>query len=364
MANTEHKKSKAEQPKLITGFLAGLLYFFLVVGISGALALFGWQAAKDVLGLMKTDKEATIIIDEDFEVSQLAKTLEEEGIIEYSWLFSMYCKVSKADSKIKPGEYTINALLDYRAIIYNLRGASSALEEVRISIPEGYTLKQIIELFAENGVASEEDLWETAQYHKYEYSFLGSLPFEKNRLEGFLYPDTYDFYIGENPISVFNKMLSNFNRKFNIEYRERAKELDMTMSEIITVASLVEKEAANDEERPLVASVIYNRLKSNDYPYLQIDATIQYILPEAKARLLNEDLEIDNPYNSYMYEGLPPGPIANPGLESIRAALYPEQTGYYFYALTSDFTHKFSKTRTEHQKVVDANKEFYETLGQ
>lgn len=362
MADTEHKRAKSDQPKLITGFLAGMLYFFFVVGISAALAVFGWQSAKDVLGLMKPDKEATIVVSDNFEISSLSKTLKEKGIIEYPWLFSLYCKVSKAGEKIKPGEYTINALLDYRAIIYNMRGTASVLQEVRIPIPEGFTLKQIIQVLVENGVADEDELWETAQYHKYEYSFLGALPFESNRLEGYLYPDTYDFYIGENPISVFNKMLSNFNRKFTIEYRERVKEMDMSVAEIITIASMIEKEAANDEERPIVASVIYNRLSSSKFKYLQIDATLQYFLSEPKPIPSSEDLQIDNPYNTYLYEGLPPGPIANPGLESVRAALYPEETGYYYYALTSDYTHKFSKTSEEHEKVKNANKEFYDSL--
>ncbi|MCL1821130.1 MAG: endolytic transglycosylase MltG, partial [Oscillospiraceae bacterium] len=327
-ANTEN--DRAERPKLITGFLAGILYFFFVVGVSAAIAALAWQSAKDVLGLMKEDNEATIIITDGMEIAQISKALKDKGIIEHQWLFTLYCRFSKSGEKIIPGEYTVNALLDYRALVHNMRGTPAEREEIRLSIPEGYNLRQIIDLFAENGIADADALWETAQFRNFEYSFLGSIPFERNRLEGFLYPDTYDFFIGESPASVFSKMLSNFNRKFNIEYRDRVKELDMTVSEIITLASLIEKEAANDDERPIIASVIYNRMKNTRETggLLQIDATVQYILPAPKPRLLYEDLEIDNPYNTYIYEGLPPGPIASPGLESIRAALYPADTGY------------------------------------
>jgi len=368
MSTQKSKPPKPDQPKLITGFMAGILYFFFVVGISAALAVFAWQSAKDVLGLMKPDHEATIVVKEDFELNQLAKTLKENGIIEYPWLFSLYCRFSNSGEKIRPGEYTLNALLDYRAIVHQMRGARRELEEIRLSVPEGFTLRQIIALFVENGVATEEALWHTAQHHNFEYSFLRMLPFEPNRLEGYLYPDTYDFYIGENPVSVFNKMLTNFNRKLNPEYRERARDLDMTIAEIITIASMIEKEAANDDERPIISSVIRNRLNSSNYPHLQIDATIQYILPAPKPRLLLEDIYdnplTDSPYNTYLYEGLPPGPISNPGLESIRAALYPESTNYYFYALTSDLTHAFSRSRADHDRVVAANRDFYATLGQ
>jgi UPF0755 protein len=366
--NSNTRPTKPDQPKLITGFMAGILYFFLVVGISAALAAFAWQSAKDVLGLMKPDIEATIIVREGFEINQLARELGEKNIIEYPWLFTLYCRFSNSEEKIRPGEYTVNALLDYRAIVHNMRGAARQLEEVRISIPEGFTLRQIIERLAENGVADADELWHVAHHHHYEYSFLRALPYEPNRLEGYLFPDTYDFYLGENPVAVFNKMLSNFNRKLNPEYRERARDLEMTIGEIITIASLIEREAANDDERPLVSSVIHNRLNSTNYPLLQIDATVQYLLSEPKPRLMNADIFdnplTDSPYNTYLYEGLPPGPIGNPGLESIRAALYPESTNYFFYALTSNFTHTFSRNAAEHQRVVDANRDFYATLGQ
>jgi UPF0755 protein len=368
MASQKSPHPKSDQPKLITGFMAGILYFFFVVGVSAALALFAWQSAKDVLGLMKPDIEATIVVKEGFELNQLARELHEKGIIDYPWLFTLYCRVSGSGDSIRPGEYTVNALLDYRAIVHHMRGRARQLEEIRISIPEGFTLMQIIARLSENGVANEEDLWRVAQHHHYEYSFLRTLPYEPNRLEGFLFPDTYDFYVGENPVSVFNKMLANFNRKLNPEYRERARDLEMTISEIITIASLIEREAANDDERPLVSSVIHNRLNSTNFPLLQIDATVQYLLPEPKPRLLNVDIFdnpiTDSPYNTYLYEGLPPGPIGNPGLESIRAALYPERTNYFFYALTSDFTHAFSRNAAEHDRVVAANRDFYATLGQ
>jgi UPF0755 protein len=311
---------------------------------------------------MKEEKTAQLVVKENFKMSDISKDLKEKERIEHAWLFTLFARFTKAEEKIRPGEYEINSILDYRAMMKTMRGTAATLEEIRISIPEGFTLKQIFEELDYYGVANISALWEIAENHKYEYRFLENVPFVSNRLEGYLCPDTYDFYVGENPVSVLNKMLANFNRKFHREFRERADELGLTTAEIITIASLIEKEAGNDDERGKMASVIYNRLNSSNFPYLQIDASIQYFLSKPMPIPSAEELAIDNPYNTYKYEGLPPGPIANPGLPSIRAALYPEDTNFYFYALLPDFTHHFSRNRDEHDKVVRGNQEFYNSL--
>ena len=147
-------------------------------------------------------------------------------------------------------------------------------------------------------------------------------------------------------------MLANFNNKFNSELRDKAAEMGYSMHEILTIASLIEKEAANDDERATIASVIYNRLNSDSFPNLQIDASIQYVLPEGQIVTQADYYTVDSPYNTYLYEGLPPGPIACPGLASITAALNPESTGYYYYALGEDGRHKFSSTSEEHEAFV------------
>ena len=228
-------------------------------------------------------------------------------------------------------------------------------------------------LLAEQGVCSTDKLEAAADY-EFDYAFLQGLPYgDKNRLEGYLFPDTYQFFVGDDPENVIDKFLTNFDRKLTEELRsavagvnemltEKMTENGFTEQEIansmldlhdiITVASLIEKETAKTSESATIASVIYNRLCSKLYPCLQIDATIQYALPERKEVLSDADKSLISPYNTYTNAGLPAGPIANPGINSIRAALYPAETDYYFYALNKNGVHTFSETYYEHQEVL------------
>jgi UPF0755 protein len=213
---------------------------------------------------------------------------------------------------------------------------------VDVTIPEGFTLAQIFARFEENGVCSADELWEAATNHYFDYSFLRGIPLgEQYRLEGFLFPDSYQFYIGDTPERAISKLLDNFDNKVTVEMRVRAIEMGYSLRDIVTVASMIEKEASVDGDRPLVSSVIYNRLSSDDFPRLEIDATIYYAM--ALMGLSGEEFSVslDNPYNTRVYPGLPPGPIANPGLKAIQAAINPESTNYYFYALGKDRSHEF-----------------------
>ncbi|HOQ00530.1 MAG TPA: endolytic transglycosylase MltG [Acetivibrio clariflavus] len=190
---------------------------------------------------------------------------------------------------------------------------------------------------------------------KFDYDFIAQIPERENRLEGYLFPDTYFFDPLSSDREIITKFLDNFDMKFKLDYYARAKELNMTVDEIITLASIIEKETALPEEKPIISSVFHNRLKSKDPSLrkLQTDATIQYILfkrdGKIKEKLTEADTKIDDPYNTYLYEGLPPGPICSPGLASIEAALYPEKTDYYYFVAKGDGSHYFSKTLSEHE---------------
>jgi UPF0755 protein len=220
--------------------------------------------------------------------------------------------------------------------------------EVDVVVPEGYTLKQIFELFAANSVCTEDELWDAAANYDFKYDFLDSGTLgDSHRLEGYLFPDTYTFYVGDTPSRAINKMLKNFNDKFTAEYVTRAADLGYSIREIVTIASMIEKEAGDDDaDRDMIASVIYNRLNSKNLKRLQIDATIYYAIAENGQEF---STEIDSPYNTYVVEGLPAGPIANPGIASIRAALFPQTSKYYYYALNKQGTHNFFKDYDAHQ---------------
>jgi len=185
---------------------------------------------------------------------------------------------------------------------------------------------------------------------RFDYAFLRGVPKRENRLEGYLFPDTYQFSLSEGAYSIINKMLARFDEIYTQEYRTRAKSLGMTDDEIITLASVIEREAQGDGDRKTVAGVFHNRLKNAQYPYLESCATVQYILKERKPVLSVADTKIDSPYNTYQNPGLPAGPIASPGQKSIEAALYPEAHNYLFFVMDSTGKHRFAETFSEHQK--------------
>ena len=337
------------------GCLGGMMYALFVISVSIVLACLGWMAASDVLALNKEEHVSVVSIPEDFTVSQVADLLHESGIIEYKFLFKLFCGISDAEEKIDPGSYELSTNYDYRAIITKMHIGSETQESTTVVIPEGYTMKQIFEALQENNICKVEDLNEAAASASYPFAFLEDdniVEGDPKRLEGYLFPDTYEFYQGEQASTSINRFLNVFNNKITAEMRDKAGDLGYSLREIVTIASLIEREAANDDERAIIASVIYNRLNAGRK--LEIDATIQYILPEYKAALSIEDTQIDDPYNTYVYDGLPPGPIANPGIASINAALNPESTGYYFYALDVDAgTHEFFRTQSEHERFVE-----------
>lgn len=355
------------------GCLGGLMYFVFVLSISVILACLAWMAASDVLALNKVSLSTVVELSDDIftaetyevtddagnvttktvtyaDIDAVADILKNAGLIEYKPLFKFYCVISNASNKIAAGSYELSTDYDYRALVKKMNQYSGAAVTVEVMFPEGFTMQQIFERLEENKVASVDDLMEAAKNFSYNYSFLDPAELgDANRLEGYLFPDTYEFYAFMEPSSAINKFLDNYGRRVTDEMEAQAANRGKTMDEIIIIASLIEKEAGSNEERGKIASVIYNRLNAG-MP-LQIDATINYIT--GSNEIADGDLEIDNPYNTYVNRGLPPGPISNPGLESIKAALNPENTGYYYYALdTSTMTHKFSRTYEEHTAFV------------
>ena len=342
-----------------TGLRGGLMYFGFVVCVSVILASVGWLAADDVLSLNKDYVEAEVYVGEKLDMKQVSSELYNKGLIKYPQLFRIFAKLMKAETKMDPGVYTLSTKLDYNAMVHAMHQSEEGPVErptVMVMIPEGKTLKQTFQILSDHGVCPYETLLECAANHEFKYDFLADIPYgEETRLEGYLFPDTYQFYASSSPEEAIDKFLSNFNAKVNAEMRLQAEEMGYSLHEIVTIASLVEMEAGKDAERPTIASVIYNRLNSSYYPYLQIDATIQYALEERKESLTTQDLEIESPYNTYKYTGLPPGPIANPGLASIRAALGPESTGYYFYALNKSGSHNFFATMDQFNYFVNSS---------
>ncbi|MCL1829693.1 MAG: endolytic transglycosylase MltG [Oscillospiraceae bacterium] len=355
-----------------TGCLGGLMYAVFVISISIILACMGWMAASDVLALHKEPMTITVVIpreiftyeketDEDgntktvsrADIDYVASLLKDSGIIEYTMLFKLYSAISDASAKIDPGSYELNTEFDYRALVKKMQFGSESMLETKVTIPEGFTMAQIFERLVSNRICSAEDLYEAAANYNYNYSFLGDAEIgDAARLEGFLFPDTYYFYQGEQASNVLNRFLRNMYNKITDEMQNAAQQMELSFREVIIIASMIESEAADDDERDLVASVIYNRLRVG-MP-LEIDATIQYVLPERKPNLSEADLMTDSPYNTYLHTGLPPGAISNPGIPSVEAALDPASTDWFFYALNTETgSHEFFRTYDEFSAFVE-----------
>ena len=345
----------------------GLLYVVAVIGVSILLACIIWIAANDVLALNKPEHTATVVLDSDrfsyhqeensdgilqnvatADMGYVADVLEENGLIEYKLLFRLFAAFTGGSGKVQPGTYQLDTDMDYRALLSGMSSSSSNRAEVQVTIPEGYTVEQIFQLLEENDVASADDLREMAANYDYGFSFLQDIPLgQANRLEGYLFPDTYNFYVNHDPKYVLNRMLQRFDQVFNEDLRAQAEAGGHTVHEILTLASLIERDTDGTDQKK-IASVIYNRLNNpsgETAGYLQIDATLVYI--NGGHVPTDADRSIDSPYNTYLYQVLPPGPIANPGLESIQAAMDPEDTNYFFYALGDDDLHHFFRTYSQ-----------------
>ena len=333
-----------------TGIVGGILYSVVVICVSIVLASLLWMATVDVLGFASNDELVNVVVPPGFTMEGITDMLYDAGLIRYRFLFSLYAEFSNAEEKITEGTYMLNKNYDYRAIVQGMTARAGIRVETTVTIPEGLTMAQIFNLLEDYGVCPAGDLWEAATNHDFNFSFLDKATLgDRLRLEGFLFPDTYNFYLDSTPVQAILRMLREFSRRFPDDMAEHAAMMGYSVREIITLASMIEREAGDDEERPRIAAVIYNRLNSRDFPYLEIDATIFYAIARTNIPF---SIELDHPYNTYMYEGLPPGPIASPGMASIRAALYPDSTNEYFYALNKHGTHNFFRTYAQHQAFV------------
>lgn len=359
---------------------ATAIWLLIIIAIGVSVARMVWLCAADVLALGRTPISTTVVINEGDTIDDIANKLKDAGLINYPSLFKLYANFTKAHEKIQPGEYHINPpdaedrniVYDFMALVDLMSPHSPSQAVVSgLRIPEGYTCAQIFQLLEDNKVCSKADLENyiaginpedpNAKSTLKEYWFLEGVTWgDKYALEGYLFPNTYDFYEDDDPQRVVEKMLDSFSANFNDVMKQKLEimqaESGYTIRQIIIIASMIEKETANDLESFTVSSVIYNRLhNSREYPFLNIDATLVYAL--GKTELTQEDLAMDHPYNTYTNKGLPPGPISNPSQNSIGAALDPEDTGYYFYALDpSTGEHHFSRTYKEHL-------EFLKSLG-
>ena len=318
---------------------------YVVSAIFVVLVLF---ITAEVSGIFKNKSAISIDIPSGCGTREISRILKDNKIISSENMFYMYSRVFGGTFQKGTHEITSKS---YWKICEELESVTLS-KSVTVTIPEGMEQREIAALIEVKGLVTAEEFNDAAKIDKYDYWFLKNIPVRDMQLEGYLFPDTYEFAFDESAESIIMKMLDNFDKKFTAEMKKQADKLGMTTDEIIIMASVVEREVASKNELGLVSGVFYNRLNPNTESagYLQSCATVQYILKERKKVLSIADTEIKSDYNTYVKKGLPVGPIASPGLNCINAALNPQKTEYMYFAADGDGKHYFAETYDKHLK--------------
>jgi UPF0755 protein len=291
--------------------------FFAVLTLFFILIIFCWQGIYLPKNLGRV-KAKLFLVEKGQNLFQISENLEKEGLIKNKFFFDFYIFIKGSQKKLQAGEYSLSPSESINKIAQKI--ISGDIAKIVVTIPEGWTQKQI-----------EERL---------------GLKLPGENLEGYLFPDTYQFPLGVSGEEVLKKMRENFYKKLTTDLREEIERQGKTIFEIVTMASLIEKETKTYEDKEIVSGILWKRLKNN-IP-LQVDATISYITGKQTTKISREETQIDSPYNTYKYLGLPIGPICNPGIDSIKAAIYPKNSQYWYYLSTPEEKTIFSKTLQEH----------------
>ncbi len=355
-------RTVTESQSTVMAIIKAVVYVAFIVSMAIMIAYFGLSCANDVFAFVKEDDEIEVTIPEYATSTELSEILGNAGAIEHPWLFRLYAQLKGIDSNPKyafvAGDYTITPNMNYDEMFLAFVKKAST-EVIRITIPEGFTVDEVIALFVSKGIGTKEGFIDTINNYNFEgYDFLADIDMTNRyyRLEGYLYPDTYEFYMGKSEAYYIYKLLDRFDQVMNDELRAYAKERGITIDEALSIASIIEKEAYFKNDYDIVSSVIWNRLESKNYPNLECDSTIIYYLSHLRGKrvteLTKEELEAEHPYNSYTSEGLPPSPICNPSFTAITCALYPETTPYYFFVSDKEMTMYYAKTLSEHNKNI------------
>ena len=287
-----------------------------------------------------------ITINEGESLTVISNKLLKGGVITNEKLFGFATKIMGLEKSIPVGSYQLENIKINKDIINRLVYGSPEIK--RITLLEGWNIKQVCSHLSEEMGFDYNDLLEIIN----DNNFVRSLGLDSDNLEGYLYPETYYFFDGEKERSVIKRLVKEHKKFWSNRNITKADSMDLTQHQIVTLASIIEGEAIYDSERPIISAVYHNRLKKG--MKLQADPTVQYIIKDGPRRLLNKDLKTKSPYNTYLYKGLPPGPINSPGLESLKAALNPEKNEYLYFVAKGDGYHTFSKNEKEHERAKRA----------
>lgn len=349
--------SRQRKPKRSHRVLRGAV--FVLIGLVAIAAIGGGLLAGWFLqGSPALDEPVTVEIPEGAGTQRIGEILEKAGVVSDPLHFRIKARLAGIDGDFKPGVYTIEDASE--EALFDQLTAGPPIDYVDVTIPEGFTLLEIAQRVEEKtGILAAEFLQYAeagAEGYAEERPYLAGA--YEGKLEGFLFPKTYRILKGTTAVEVIDMMLDQFETEFAQVDLAWAEKHGLTVPEIVIIASMIERETMVDSERPLVSSVIQNRLERG--MRLQIDATIEYVIASRQVRLTYDDLQIETPYNTYRNDGLPPGPISNPGLASLQAAANPATTDYIYYVLTSkDGSHTFTTNEADHIAAKAISKEVF-----
>jgi len=338
------KKSFSRLLFFIWGGTFSLLIFLITFSFYG-----WWQVYKPVCPGICNGQPAIIIkIDKGMGAKEISSLLSQQGLIRNKFWFEVYVWAKKQESRMQAGGYELNVTQNVPEIVNIITGGKAIKDETQITFPEGFTLAQIKDRLLAQGFSIAENLGqERIADYQVQYKLLSGAPSEIS-LEGFLFPDTYRFKNDAKEQDIVKKFLDNFDKKMLPEWREAIAKQNKTIYEIIKLASIIQQEAINDQDMPMIAGVFANRLRIG--MALESDATINYITGKKDRQPLYEDLKINSLYNTYQNRGLPPTPICNPGVAAIEAAINPPTTDYLYFLHPLDGPTVFSKTLDEHNR--------------
>ncbi|MBR6941308.1 MAG: endolytic transglycosylase MltG [Clostridia bacterium] len=360
---------KKKKKKKKGGYGALSIFLIVMILMTSGLSVFGISCINDVLAFNRGEDSVNVTVPLDADTDQIIDILADAGLVKQPFFCKMYCKlVSTLLSKKEPvylsGVYNVEKNLGLEGYLSKFRETQVGKDTVMVSIPEGWTIYQIIDRLDKFGVCSKSKMLSSIKGTTFEYDFVESIADDSTRtfkLEGYLYPNTYEFYVDGDANSVLRKFLDEWKKQWTDDYQKRADELGYTKDEIMIIASIIQREAADTEQMADISSVIHNRLRhAASWPTINCDSTETYITKYIKPNVSTSlATYYATNYNTYDTLGLPPGPICNPGDAAIKAALYPNNTGYYFFRHDNKGNIYLARTQSEHDananKVLHAN---------
>lgn len=344
-----------------------LLVLAIALGLSAFLSYFALMSASDLFGINKEDRDLIFTLPDNLGISQVASLLKEKGVITQPLTFQLYCALKSKGDDFISGTYDLNSNMSYDQIINKFSTVVNEVVEVQITFYEGMTMREIADKLEKSKVCTAEDFYAFLDQEKlpWGFDFLGGIPDSAQRyrrFEGYLFPDTYTFTEGEDVSTVVQKFLVNFNNKFDdADLREKIKNSGLTVDQVVTLASIIQKEVSSDADMKMVSSVFHNRLASDQISKLQSDVTVFYVENDLKPFLGSEQGKITpgdpnqpvyDAYNTYACDGLPVGPICNPGMNAINAALEPTESNYLFFVADKEGKTYYAATQAEHDANV------------